>query len=39
MDFDVADIPSDFLRELFYKYAVEIIKIENDENDGYENEI
>ena len=39
MDFDVTDIQSDFLRELFIKCAVEIIKIENDENDGYENEI
>ena len=39
MDFDVADIPSDFLRELFFKYAVEIIKIGNDKNDGYEKEM
>lgn len=39
MDFDVADIPSDFLRELFYKYAVEIINIGNDKNDGYEKEM
>ena len=39
MDFDVNDIQFYFLRELFIKYAVEIIKIENDENDGYENEI
>lgn len=39
MDFDVADIPSDFLRELFYKYAVEIIKIGNDKNDGYKKEM
>ena len=39
MDFDVADIPSDFLRELFFKYAVEIIKIGNDKNDGYKKEM
>ena len=39
MDFDVADIPSDFLRELFFKYAVEIIKIGNDRNDGYKKEM
>ena len=39
MDFDVTDIQSDFLCELFFKCAVEIIEIRNDKNDGYEKEI
>ena len=39
MDFDLTDIRFDFLCELFIKCAVEIIKTENDKNDGYEKEM
>ena len=39
MDFDVTEIPSEFLYELFQQYACDFIKTGNDKNDGYEEQM
>ena len=35
MDFDVTEIPSEFLYEFFQHYACDLIKLGNDKKDGY----